>query len=37
VMSPAQLLEPGDPLCAWRERMLDLYGGLARKARGYPV
>ncbi len=37
VMSPARLLEPDDPLYAWRERMLDLYGGLARNALGYPV
>lgn len=37
VMSPAVLLEKDDPLHAWRERMLDLHGGLARKARGYPA
>jgi len=37
VMSPAQLLETADPLYAWRERMLDLYGGMARKAKAYPV
>jgi glutathione S-transferase len=36
-MSPQRLLEPDDPVYAWRERMLDLHGGLARKARGYPV
>jgi len=30
VMSPHELLAPEDPLCQWRERMLDLYGGLAR-------
>lgn len=35
--SPAKLLAADDPLHAWRERMLDLHGGLARKARGYPV
>ena len=28
--SPAELLEPDDALVAWRERMLDLHGGLAR-------
>lgn len=37
VMSPAVLLEKDDPLHAWRERMLDLHGGLARKAKGYPA
>jgi glutathione S-transferase len=36
-VSPARLLEPDDPVFAWRERMLDLHGGLARKAKGYPV
>jgi glutathione S-transferase len=35
--SPFKLLEPNDPLAAWRERMLDLYGGFARKSVGYPV
>lgn len=37
VMSPAALLEKDDPLHAWRERMLDLHGGLARMAKGYPA
>jgi glutathione S-transferase len=37
VMSPARLIEPDDPMYAWRERMLDLYDGLARNALGYPV
>jgi glutathione S-transferase len=36
-MSPAHLLEGADPLHAWRERLLDLHGGLARDAKGYPV
>lgn len=36
-VSPVRLLEPDDPVYAWRERMLDLHGGLARKANGYPV
>jgi glutathione S-transferase len=36
-VSPQRLLEPDDPVYAWRERMLDLHGGLARKAKGYPV
>lgn len=30
--SPLRLLEPDDPVHAWRERMLDLHGGLARRA-----
>jgi glutathione S-transferase len=37
VMSPIRLLEPDDPVYAWRERMLDLWGGYAREAKGYPV
>jgi glutathione S-transferase len=37
VMSPLRLLEPDDPVFAWRERMLDSYNGLARNATGYPV
>jgi glutathione S-transferase len=36
-MSPTRLLEPDDPVFAWRERMLDLWGGYARQAKGYPV
>ncbi len=30
VMSPQELLGPEDPLCAWRERLLDLFDGFAR-------
>ena len=30
VMSPQEVLAPEDPLCEWRERMLDLYDGFAR-------
>jgi glutathione S-transferase len=37
VMSPTRLLEPDDPLYAWRERVLDLFGGYAREAKGFPV
>ena len=37
VMSPIRLLEPDDPVFAWRERMLDLFGGYARQAKGFPV
>ena len=36
-VSPFQLLEPGDPVAAWRERMLDLFGGLARSNPGYAL
>jgi glutathione S-transferase len=36
-VSPFQLLTPEDPVHAWRERMLDAYGGLARRAKGFPV
>jgi glutathione S-transferase len=31
IVSAFEVLEAGDALAAWRERMLDLYGGLARK------
>jgi len=30
VMSPQEVLGPENPLCAWRERMLDLFGAFAR-------
>jgi len=30
VMSPQEVLAPEGPLCAWRERMLDLFDGFAR-------
>ena len=36
-ISDFALLAPDDPVYAWRNRMLDLYDGLARKAKGYPV
>ena len=36
-VSPQRLLEPDDPVYAWRERMLDLWDSYARKAKGYPV
>ena len=32
-----RLLEPEDPVFKWRERMLELFGGYARNAKGYPV
>ncbi len=31
IMSASEVLAPEDPLCAWRERMLDLYEGFARE------
>ena len=34
-ISPFPLLAAVDPLVAWRDRMLDAYGGLARRAPGY--
>ncbi|HWE74559.1 MAG TPA: glutathione S-transferase family protein [Stellaceae bacterium] len=36
-ISDYKLLASDDPIYAWRERMLDLYDGLARKVKGYPV
>jgi glutathione S-transferase len=36
-ISPYQVLEGSDPIAKWREQMLDLFDGLARKAPGYPV
>lgn len=36
-VSPLRLLEPDDPVYAWRERMLDLWDGYARQAKGFPV
>jgi glutathione S-transferase len=30
VMSPQEVLAPEDPLCAWRERVLELFDGFAR-------
>ena len=28
--SPVEILEPEDPIAGWQERMLDLFGGMAR-------
>lgn len=36
-VSPVRLLEPDDPMFAWREKLLDANDGYARKAMGYPV
>jgi glutathione S-transferase len=32
-VSPVALVETGDPVFAWRERLLDAFGGFARRAR----
>jgi glutathione S-transferase len=37
VMSPTILLKPDDPVFIWRERMLDMYEGIARRALGFSV
>lgn len=36
-VSPYRLLETDDPIYAWRERILDLFDGLARNEPGYDV
>jgi glutathione S-transferase len=36
-VSPFKLLEAGDPIYAWREKLLDAFDGLARSSTGYPV
>jgi glutathione S-transferase len=36
-VSPFRLLEADDPVYAWRERLLDAFGGMARQSPGYPV
>lgn len=35
--SPFRLLAEDDPVYAWRERLLDAFGGLARNAPGFAV
>jgi glutathione S-transferase len=35
--SPFRLLKEDDPIFAWRERMLDAYGGVARHSPGYAL
>ena len=37
VTSPFRLLDADDPVFAWRERMLDLFGGFARDTVAYDV
>ncbi len=36
-VSRAKLLEADDPVAAWRERVMDLHGGVGAKSKGYPV
>ena len=36
-VSAVKQLEPDDPVYAWRGRMLELFGGYAGSAKGYPV
>ena len=36
-VSAFRLLEPGDPVAAWRGRVMDLFDGLARRAPGHEV
>ncbi len=36
-ISPCALLEEGDPVKLWRDRLLDCFDGLARKAVAYDV
>jgi glutathione S-transferase len=36
-VSPIKLLDADDPIYRWRAAMLGLYGGLAGKAKGFPV
>ena len=37
VVSPFKLLTEDDPVHAWRERLLDAFGGLARNSPGFAV
>ncbi len=36
-ISPFKLLKDDDAIYAWREKMLDLFDGMARKSQGYDV
>lgn len=36
-ISPFRLLKEDDPIYAWRERLLDAFGGMARNSPGYAV
>ncbi len=35
--SPKQLLDKNDILWLWRERMLNLFDGFAKKSNGYEI
>ena len=35
-ISPFKILDDGDPVAAWRQRLLDAFDGLAGKSKGYP-
>ncbi len=37
VVSPFRLLEPDDPIYAWREKLLDAFDGMARTSPGFAV
>jgi glutathione S-transferase len=37
VVSPFRLLAEGDPVYAWRDRLLDAFDGMARKSPGHLV
>jgi len=37
VVSPFKLLAEGDPIYAWREKLLDAFDGMARKSPGYQL
>lgn len=36
-ISGFQLLQPDDPIYAWREKLLDAFDGMARKSAGYDI
>ena len=36
-ISPFKLLKEDDPIYAWREKLLDAFGGMARNSPGYAV
>jgi glutathione S-transferase len=36
-VSPFKLLEPSDPVAAWRGRLLEAFDGLAGRAPGFPL
>ena len=36
-VSPFKLLDEADPIFAWREKLLDAFGGMARNSPAFPV